>query len=85
MLALPYQHTLLHFLCVFFFFFSFLKCCVSQGHVALTDTEGQTETSEDMPFYVRESWSWSERERGMEGSAGRFLQGGGEPRYGKPS
>lgn len=48
------------------FFVLFFKCCVSQGHVALTDTEGQTETSEDMPFYVRESWSWSERE-GMEG------------------
>lgn len=64
-LPLPYRRT--HF---------FSTCCVSPGHVALTDTEGQTETSEDVPFYVKESWSLSGREvrGGFEGRWGAALR-----------
>lgn len=53
----------------------FLKCCVSQGHVALTGTEGQTGSSEDMPFYVSGSWGWREMQAWREvrgGFAGRW-------------
>lgn len=51
--------------------FFYLFYCVSPGHVALTDTEGQTEISEDMPFYVRERAGAGAR-GGMEGCAGWF-------------
>lgn len=55
----------------------------SLGDMALADTEGQTGTSKDMPFYVRGSQGWSQRKACREVWGG--LERGGKKHYSKPS